>query len=47
MIKSSGLRRAGHLARIEETRSAFKILTGKLIGRKLLGRRRRRWETIL
>ena len=37
MIKSRRLRWAGHVARIEEGRSAFKILTGKPIPR-------RRWE---
>ena len=35
---------AGHVARMEESRSAFKILTGKPIGRRPLGRPRRRWE---
>ena len=30
----------GHVARMEEGRSAFKILTGK----RALGRSRRRWE---
>ena len=29
---------------MEEGRSAFKILTGKLIGKMPLGRSRRRWE---
>ena len=29
---------------MEEGRSAFKILTGKPIGKRLLGRPRRRWE---
>ena len=36
------LRWAGHVARIEVSRSAFKILTDKPIGKKPLGRRRRR-----
>ena len=40
MIKSRRLSWAGHVARMEEGRSAFKILTGK----KPLGRPRRRWE---
>ena len=35
---------AGHLARMEEGRSAFKILTGKPTGKRPLGRPRRRWE---
>ena len=38
MIKSRRLRRAGHVARIEERRSAFKILTGKSTGKRPLGR---------
>ena len=43
-IKSRRLRWAGHVARIEEGRSAFKILTGKPKGKRHLGRPRRRWE---
>ena len=35
---------AGHVARMEEGRSAFKILTGKPAGKSPLGRPRRRWE---
>ena len=35
---------AGHAARMEEGRSAFKILTGKPTGMRPLGRPRRRWE---
>ena len=37
MIKSRRLRWAGHVARIEEGRSAFKILTGKPTGKEPLG----------
>ena len=44
MIKSRRLRWAGHVARMEEGRSAFKILTGKPTGKRPLGRLRRRWE---
>ena len=44
VIKSRRLRWAGHVARVEEGRSAFKILTGKSTGKGLLGRSRRRWE---
>ena len=43
-IKSSRLRWAGHVARMEEGRSASKILTGKPTGRRPFGRTRRRWE---
>ena len=44
MIKSRRLRWTGHVARMEEGRSAFKILTGKPTGKRPLGRPRRRWE---
>ena len=44
VIKSRRLTRAGHVAKMEEGRSAFKILTSKPIGKRPLGRPRRRWE---
>ena len=44
VIKSRRLRWAERVARMEEVRSAFKILTGKPTGKKPLGRPRRRWE---
>ena len=44
MIKSRRLRWAGRVARMEEVRSAFKILTGKLTGKRPLGRPRSRWK---
>ena len=44
MNKSRSLRWAGHVVRMEEGRSAFKILTGKPSGKRPLGRPRRRWE---
>ena len=44
MIKSIRLRWAGHVARMEESGSALKILTGKPTGKRPLGRPRRRWE---
>ena len=44
--KSRRLRWAGHVARMEESRSAFKILTGKPIGKRPLWRSRRRWKDI-
>ena len=43
-LKSRRLRWAGHVARMEEGRSAFKILTGKPTGKRPLGRPRCRWE---
>ena len=44
VIKSRRLRWAGHVARMEEGRSAFKILTCKPSGKIPLGRSRHRWE---
>ena len=44
MIKSRRLRWAGHVARTEEGRSAFKISTGKPAGKRPLGRPKRRLE---
>ena len=38
------MKRAGHVARMEEGRSAFKILTGKPTGKRSMERPRRRWE---
>ena len=44
VIKSRRLRWAGHVARMEEGRSAFKIVTGLPTGKRPLGRPRRKWE---
>ena len=44
VIKCRRLRWVGHVARMEEGRSAFKILAGKPTGRRPFGRPRRRWE---
>jgi hypothetical protein len=44
VIKSRGLRWAGHVARMEEGRTAFKMLAGKTIGKRPLGRLKPRWE---
>ena len=44
MIKSRRLRWANHLARMEEGKNAFKILTGTPIGKRPLGSPKRRWE---
>jgi hypothetical protein len=46
MIKSRRMRWAGYVARIREKRNAYRILVGKLEGKRPLGRRRRRWWTI-
>ena len=42
VIKSRRLRWAGHVARMEKGRSAFKISTGTPAGKRALGRPRRR-----
>ena len=42
VIKSRRLRWAGHVTRMEEGRSAFKILTGKPTEKRPLRRSRRR-----
>jgi hypothetical protein len=44
VIKTTRLRWAGHVARIVEGRSTFKILTGIPAGKIPLTRPRRRWE---
>ena len=44
VIKFRRLRWAGHVARMEEDRSALKILTGKPTEMRHLGRPGRRWE---
>ena len=43
-IKSSRLKWAGPVARMEEGRTAFKIFTGTTTGKIFLGRLWRRWE---
>jgi hypothetical protein len=45
MIKSRGMRLAGHVARMEK-RNAYRILVGKPDGNRPLGRPRRRWVNI-
>ena len=37
------LKWAGHVARIEQARNAFKILTGTPTGKRPLGRPRHKW----
>ena len=44
VIKSRRLRWVGKVTRIEEGRSAFKMLTGTSAGKRILGRLRSRWE---
>jgi hypothetical protein len=43
MIKSRRMRWAGHVARMGETRNAYRILAGKREGKRPLGRPRRGW----
>jgi hypothetical protein len=43
MIKSRRMRWAGHVARMGETRNAYRILVEKPEGNRPLGRPRRRW----
>jgi hypothetical protein len=43
MIKSRRIRCVGHVARMGETRNAYRILVGKPEGKSPLGRPRRRW----
>ena len=44
VINSRRSRWAGHAARMEEGRNAFKTLTGKLTGKRAFGMPRRGWE---
>ncbi|KAJ4429461.1 hypothetical protein ANN_21630 [Periplaneta americana] len=43
-IKSRRLRWAGHVARMGESTSVYKVLVGRPEGKRPLGRPRRRWE---
>jgi hypothetical protein len=43
MIKSRRIRWAGHVARMGETRNAYRILVGKPEEKRPLGRPRHRW----
>jgi hypothetical protein len=44
MIKSRGMRWAGHVTRMGEERNPYRFLVGKPEGKRPLGRPRRRWE---
>jgi hypothetical protein len=44
MIKPRRMRWAGHVARVGDKRNMYRILMGKLEGKRLLGRPRPRWE---
>jgi hypothetical protein len=43
IIKSTRIRKAGHVARMGERRNAYRILVGNPEGKRPLGRPRRRW----
>jgi hypothetical protein len=43
IIMSRRMRWAGHVARMGEKRNAYRILVGKPVGKRPLGRPRRRW----
>jgi hypothetical protein len=44
VIKSRRMRWAGHVARMGEGRVTYMVLVGRPVGKKPLGRPRRRWE---
>jgi hypothetical protein len=44
VIKSRRMKWAGHVARMGKRRCVYRVLVGKLEGRKPLGRPRHRWE---
>jgi len=43
VIKSRRMRRAGHVARMGESRGVYRVLVRKPEGKRQLGRPRRRW----
>jgi hypothetical protein len=43
IIKSRRMRLAGHVARMGEKRNVYSLLVGKRVGKRPLGRPRRRW----
>ena len=44
VAKSRRMRWAGHVARMREGRGVYRVLVGKPVGKRPLGRPRRRWE---
>jgi len=44
VLKSRRMRWVGHVARMGERRGVYRVLVGKLEGKRPLGRPRRRWE---
>jgi hypothetical protein len=47
VVKSRRMRWAGHVTRMGEERGVHRVLVGKPVGKRPLGRPRRRWEDIL
>jgi len=47
LIKSRRMRWAEHVARMGESRGIYRVLVGKLVGKRPLGRLRCRWENII
>jgi len=47
VIKSRRMRSAGHVARMGERRGVYRVLVGKLDGKRPLGRSRRTWENYI
>ena len=45
-LKSRRLRWTGHVARLEQSRNAYRVLVGKPEGKRPLGRPRPRWEIL-
>ena len=43
-LKSRRLSWAGHVARMEQSRNAYRVLVGEPEGKRPLGRPRHRWE---
>jgi len=43
VVKSRRMRWAGHVARMGEERDVHRVLVGKPVGKRSLGRPRRRW----
>jgi hypothetical protein len=46
VIQARRMRWAGHVARMGEGRGVYRVLVGRLEGKRPLGRPRRRWEDI-
>ena len=47
VTKSRRMRWAGHVARMDEENGMYRVLVGKPVGRRPVGRPRRRWVNII